>query len=569
MKVVSNWLRATRRRRLGAVMAAVGLIGAFGLTACQPNPAQIALKLTLTDTAASGAPAENVTVSVFPAADSSAPATADGITDAKGDVWFTHDGLPAGSYVVRFGSSDGVDNAGQPLDYSSWYNGEADDTAGDRSGAVAITVSDTEPTEVIESYAMTRGSISGWAANAHHATVKAYAVPSGKVVDTIEAGGTTGYFAFEYAHVLPAQNYRISIAKAGYATIFVGSPGDVAYSLADAPTVTAKTGSFFDLGDVYLQSESTITGTVTDGSNPVPGALVAAYVADTNHLATTTRAAADGTFTLHGLSGIGYKLAFFTVGNTYAPIVFGAGAGDTTIADGLAVTPPEGGNRELGSIPLGVGADCAAAQAGSTGSFSGADLHNCDLQGRPLNTTDLSGADLSGANLFNSSLSSSSLNPVDLAGAKLTGTNLSSVVLSGGDLSGVDLSMANLRHTELVDLVWDAETVLPAGWVAVGSYSDGAFVGAGVHLYEVNLSGLDLSGMDLQDTVFASVDLSGADLSGADLSESWWNFVDVSGANLSGAKLAGMYGGNLTWDANTVLPAGWEIVNGSLQQTSP
>jgi uncharacterized protein YjbI with pentapeptide repeats len=524
--------------------------------------------------------------------------------------------LPAGNYVVRFGSSDGVDNAGQPLDYSSWYNGEADDTAGDRSGAVVITVSDTEPTEVIESYAVTRGSISGWAANAHHATVTAYAVPSGKVVDTIEAGGTTGYFAFEDAHALPAQNYRVSIAKAGYATIFVGSSGDVAYSLADAPTVTAKTGSFFDLGDVYLQSESTITGTVTDGSNPVPGALVAAYVADTNHLATTTRAAADGTFTLHGLSGIGYKLAFITPGNTHQPMVLGAGTGpgvSPSLNDGSTFSLQAGGTLSLGTVSLTQGADCATAQSGGT-ELDGADLHNCNLSTADLTNTKLDSANLSGANLstatlpdflltsspemYGADLSNANLSHVespsggsaylggsDVSGADLSHADLTSVTLTGADLSGANLSHANLSHgaidesnvsgadlssatfsyTMTNDLSWSTPPTLPAGYKFVGS----TLLGAGVGMSGVDLSGADLSGMDLSKLWLTTTNLSGADLSNATLTDITWNEVDLSGANLAGATLSVGYAGHLTHDENTVLPAGWDIVNGTFVHTSP
>ena len=97
---------------------------------------------------------------------------------------------------------------------------------------------------------------------------------------------------------------------------------------------------------------------------------------------------------------------------------------------------------------------------------------------------------------------------------------------------------------------------------------------SGANLSRVDLYGADLSGVDLSGADLSRVDLSGVNLSGADLSR-----VDLYGANLSGADLSGvdlygvdlsranLYGVNLS-RANLsgvdTVPTGWELENGML-----
>ncbi len=610
-------------------MAAIGLLGAFGLTACEPSPAETALKLTLTDTGA-GAPAENVTVSVFPAADSSAPATADGISDADGNVWFTHGALPAGSYVVRFGSPptmyETVPSYPRPgSENARWYNGAGADAATDRSGAVTIEVLDDAPADLVESYSVPRGHMDGDLYQRHNGGVKdvtatLYAVPSGKIVATATTD-SAGHFEFSG---VPAQDYKVRFAKSGWTTIWAGPKNDTAYSFANAAAYSAMTGDNDDtLVDHYVVPESTITGTVTDGTNPVSGEIVIAYFADSNRAATFTTTAADGTFTLHGLSGFGYKLAFVTPGNTFAPMVLGAGTGpgaSLSLDDGSTFSLQTGGTLSLGEVPLTQGADCTTAQAasGTTADLGSADLHNCNLSTADLTDTQLQGANLSGANLAtatlpdslildpsssygdlsNADLSNANLSQAeppsggytdmggaDLSGADLSHADMTSSVMDGSDLTGANLSHANLSYgtidgskvsgadlssttflyTMTMDLSWSTPPTLPAGYKFVGS----TLLGAGVGMNGVDLSGADLSGMDLSRLWLTSTNLSGADLSDSTLTNISWNVVDLSGANLAGATLSVGYAAHLTHDENTVLPEGWDIVDGTFVSTSP
>lgn len=603
-----------KSRRIG-VVAAVALLAVFSLTACQPTPAQTALKLTVSDTASIAV--ANLTVSVFPAADTSAPATANGITDANGDVWFTHDQLPGGDYVVRYGAGPST----------SWYPDVAS-----RASATTVTTSDVDTIRITGSLDVTPGYIVGQVDDSAGAgvpavKVTAYDAVTGEVVGTRATyiHGAIGAYALYPGDMHPGslyrgQTYKIGFTKAGFATVYAGAGGTVAYSLADAAAITAGKPNGVHV-DLVLQPESTITGTVKpDGTNPMGGVIVGALVADTNHFATTTTTAADGTFTLHGLSGIGYKLAFIAPSGANRVMVLGAGTGPGAsfdLANGSTFSLQPGGNLSVGTVTLTVGADCATAQAGTSAGLPNADLHNCDLQTADLSSVDLSGANLSGANLAHATLpnyflaaypsmggatlvaanlsraqvpspgttvsggadlSAADLSAADLShanlrygslsGSSLVGANLSHTDLSygsiaGSNISGADLSSPTFQDTNTYDLTWSALPTIPSGYKLV----DSNLIGARVLLSSVNLSGADLSGMDLSGIHLSSVNLTGADLSHTTLTGITWNVVDLSGADMTGAELTVNYSAHLASDANTILPAGWSIVNGSFQQT--
>lgn len=602
-----------RRRRFGAIAAALAVLAAFSLTACQPSSAKTALKLTLSDTASSGAPAVGVTVSVFPALDISAPAVAYGLTDANGNVVFTHKQLPAGSYEVQFGSGAST----------TWWPASAT-----RAGATTVAVAADQPIEITGSLAVEFGRVLGEVKDSvgtliSGVHVTAYDAATNRLVDARDtepfAGSIEYLFYSGTLHL--GQTYKFGFTKAGYATVYAGPGGSVVYSLADAAAIAAGLPNTVHV-DAVLQPESTITGTVSDGANPVGGEIVGAFVAETGHLALTTTTAADGTFTLHGLSGTGYKLAFITPGNTFAPMVLGAGTGPGAsfdLAEGSTFSLQTGGSLSLGTVSLTVGADCATAQdaSGTSADLSAMDLRNCELSEADLSTVDLTDANLAGANLSHANLpngqpsSGDPMERADLSGASLTAANLShstsptglSMPLDTANLSGADLSYANLSradlssstliganlsHTDLgrgridnadvsgadlssptleytftYDLRWSTPPTIPDGYRLIGDN----LVGAGVLLLGADLSGQDLSGMNLSSSKFQSTDFTGANLSNTNLTNSILWTLSLSGADLSGANLTGLLSSGLTSDSSTVLPAGWSIVNGSLKQT--
>ena len=124
------------------------------------------------------------------------------------------------------------------------------------------------------------------------------------------------------------------------------------------------------------------------------------------------------------------------------------------------------------------------------------------------------------------------------------------------DCSGKNLSGADLRGADLT------------GW----------------RMELTNLSGADLSGATLRGADLFAADLSGATLDDADLSYSflrWTSFehaalggaqlagavlggTRVGGATLTTASLSGVVTGTVVVDADTLLPAGWQVRSGYL-----
>jgi uncharacterized protein YjbI with pentapeptide repeats len=103
------------------------------------------------------------------------------------------------------------------------------------------------------------------------------------------------------------------------------------------------------------------------------------------------------------------------------------------------------------------------------------------------------------------------------------------LVLIKADLSGIDLSAVDLRDADL------------SRAILVRTDLRGAMLN-NVNLSKADLTEADLSKGDLRESKLIGADLSSADLSGADLRE-----VDLSGADLSGADLSGanLIGANL------------------------
>ncbi|HET8931617.1 MAG TPA: pentapeptide repeat-containing protein [Acidimicrobiales bacterium] len=475
--------RAEPRRRFGVVAAALMLLGVFGLSACQPSPADTALKLTLSDTASSNAPAAHVTVSAFPASDAGAPATANGITDMNGTVWFPHDQLPAGDYVVMFGSPTFVDPMWGEIpgsDNARWYNGSATDAATERSGAEVVTVSDASMNDLSESYAMPRGHVGAYlyqrATPLAGFTATLYAVPSAKVVATVTTGAD-GHVEFTD---VPAQDYQLGFAKDGWTTIWAGSGNGSEYSLADAtPLPAVRSGIERPDFDHYPKAESTISGAVTDGVSPVGGVWVVASVAATGHAALVARTAADGTFTLHGLSATDYKVTFYDPTGAHSALVYGQ-QNKVDLAQGTTVSLGVGADESVGEVAL-PGSDCAAAESGE-GSLIGADLRNCPLDGvnfvgKHLLNADLNGASLQNANLHGVGLFGMTFVGTDFSGADVSYANLGqstfmNVDFTGADFTTTDIQNANLARATLTGVVSSGvrgtPAALPTGWTLVG-----------------------------------------------------------------------------------------------------
>ncbi|GCE09479.1 toll/interleukin-1 receptor domain-containing protein [Dictyobacter aurantiacus] len=126
--------------------------------------------------------------------------------------------------------------------------------------------------------------------------------------------------------------------------------------------------------------------------------------------------------------------------------------------------------------------------------FSGADLHDSDLQGvyfngAVLSHTNMSGANLHKAVLVSAHLTQANLNQAQLCKASLSGANLSGARLCEADLSEADLFQVNLHRADLS-----------------GTRLDGAYFYQ-ANLSKVNLTNADMKGAQLGLTVFADVNL--------------------------------------------------------------
>jgi len=138
------------------------------------------------------------------------------------------------------------------------------------------------------------------------------------------------------------------------------------------------------------------------------------------------------------------------------------------------------------------GAGACFARANLTqASFSEADLRNADFTGAKMVKFGARNSDLSGAKLAGVDLSGARL-----AGVKFTGADLSGANLSGADVTGADFTDANLTETVLAKLVFDQNTIWPAGFTVpegarwTPETPEPRFEGVGEEATATNLDGL-------------------------------------------------------------------------------
>jgi len=144
-----------------------------------------------------------------------------------------------------------------------------------------------------------------------------------------------------------------------------------------------------------------------------------------------------------------------------------------------------------------------------------------DLEGVDLRYANLSGADLSYANLSGADLSSNSFRFTGRLDTILQDANLTGANLSGVDLRNKDLTGVNLSGVDLSKQDLTGTILIQA------------------NLSEANLSGVDLSNQDLTGTILRLTNLSGANLDGVDLRNKDLTGVNLSGVDLSNQDLTG------------------------------
>ncbi len=219
----------------------------------------------------------------------------------------------------------------------------------------------------------------------------------------------------------------------------------------------------------------------------------------------------------------------------------------------------------------------------SNANLSNANLRDADLGNASLFRAILVGADLTNANFSGASLlevdlsnaigvtpaqieSASDLNGVGLATLNLAGVNLhlrfmTSSNVSGANLSGADMSEAfmgfadfsgaNVTGANFTDLSLHA-----ANFANVMGLTNAQIESARPIMFDIQLTGLDLSGVNLSARTLSGANFTGTDLMNSIFSGAALDGVNFSGANLRGANLnsavdLGTTTGNPTYDLTT------------------
>ena len=528
-----------------AVVGALVLAGTL-LTGCDLTPVTLKGTLTLTS---DGSPAIGVPVALYT---DSAPQTlvATTATGTDGAYSFHQSVAPDGNYRILFSSSD-------------WYNG-----ASDWSGATTVALDATTPTTIDETLTPATGMIGGTVtANGTDPVTNGTVEAINTTIDTVVASvptTTNGHYRFAS---LPATTYRLRYTAPGLTTRYNAS----ATEEGAAPIVDISDGHYANPVNTNLATESAISGTVTDNSNPVAGVTVTAIDKADGHTAGSATSDANGQFTVGTLNATDYTLTIDPHNTAY----FKGPWSTSTSAEGtvVTVTPTAGANTAVGTVAL-VGHDCDQTKFTTGNVYSGVglagkNLHNCDLEQQDFTYADLTGTDLTNTNLSQSRFSDANLNGADLTstqasqaifdGADFTGTNLTNADLSGADLHGDDLHTATVSGAGFQHASLDFVNLS-------GLLLDGAdFTSATAQF-------TDFSGAQLTNSNLTSVDASGADFSGANLfgakaSSANFNGVDIDGTDLRLAS-GSTSSWNLTSGGVTGTPAaldnGWAVVNGTI-----
>lgn len=516
---------------LGGALALA--VAAAALSGCHAGQLELSGRLTF----AGAHPAANVTVSAF-AADSET-LVASTVTDADGRYALGSGGLPDGTYKIEFG---------QPA-AGGWWN-----DASTFAAATPVTVSTSAPATV--STQLESGTFSGTITDGSGPVPDAVVriengdgSAEGSVVATVstDAGG-----AYMTDALAPGQ-YRVKVSAPGFATRFISGSVDGAIHVADAAVITVVGGSAHTGQDLRMTGESTITGTVTDGTAPVGSISVVAYDATDGHLEALASSAPDGTFSVHGVNPTATTIGLFDATDEHAISVVGEtdGAYDPGSGNGTTFTPPPGGTTDAGTVII-PGRDCTPDRNGasvnlSAADLAGADLRGCDLTRANLSNGNLKGADLAGANLTGNML---------LKGVDLTDTNLTSASLTGTNLNNIDLSGASLWNVTSGGIVGNP-FALPEHWIC----AYGNLIGPGANLTDAiigtplegpyNIDGADFTDANLTRANFAHITLTGISLTGA----------TISNAKFASATLTGTISGGLVGTTSS-LPASWQVTDG-------
>jgi 5-hydroxyisourate hydrolase-like protein (transthyretin family) len=312
-----------RVRRSSQALAAVAVVALLAVlsASCQSPFAVLRGHVTTT----TGTSEAGIAVVVY--SNTAATIVAQTATDADGDYSLLPADLPDGTYRIRFGTD-------------TWW-----DSATGWADATPVTATADTPAVVDATVDVATGSVAGVVTDAGQpaadVTVEALnTVTSWSVATTTTASDGSYTFA-----ALPAGTYVFRFSATGLTTRYNGS----VLSQGAAAVVTVTGGATITGVNTTLATESTITGEVTDGTNPLANILVIAIEPTSKQPMAVAATGADGTFVLSALDAVPYTVSFLDLSGKWLPLVYGSTSTDP--GTGTHVTPVNG-TIDIGTVVL-------------------------------------------------------------------------------------------------------------------------------------------------------------------------------------------------------------------------
>ena len=293
----------TRRpvRTLGGTLLLVVavLLSVIGLA--PPSHAVDNAHITGTVTGIGGAAVDGVVVKLYSFDEGSGTWGNVSGTTTVADGTYDLGPLPANTYRVDF------------TDFSGTYTYEAYDDAADVDSGTDIPVGEDEVVPGIDSTLSTPASIGGTVTNGTDPLEGIYVTAydaTGNAFSSASTGPDGGYTITG----LPGGSYRLGFTD--FSNVYDAEYWDDQPSLDVANEFAVAASQVVTGKDAVLEVPASVSGTVTDGTDPLEGIYVSVYDA-AGSFVTSASTGADGGYTVPGLSAGSYRLGFTDFGGSF------------------------------------------------------------------------------------------------------------------------------------------------------------------------------------------------------------------------------------------------------------